>query len=90
MAPEILNNEEYNNKCDLWSIGIIIYQLFFNDFSYKGENECALLNQINNFGQKILKSTSDKDLDNLIKRLLEKDSRKRITWEEFFNFFNPS
>ena len=27
MAPEILNDEEYNSKCDLWSLGVIIYQL---------------------------------------------------------------
>ena len=28
MALEILNDEKYNNKCDLWSLGIIIYQLY--------------------------------------------------------------
>ena len=27
MSPEILKGEEYNYKCDLWSIGIIIYRL---------------------------------------------------------------
>ena len=27
MAPEILNDEEYNSKCDLWSLGVIICQL---------------------------------------------------------------
>ena len=27
MAPEILLGEKYNDKCDLWSLGIIIYQL---------------------------------------------------------------
>ena len=27
MAPEILEGKEYNYKCDLWSIGIIIYKL---------------------------------------------------------------
>ena len=26
MAPEILEGEAYNNKCDLWSLGVIIYQ----------------------------------------------------------------
>ena len=90
MAPEILNDEEYNNECDLWSIGIFIYRLFFIEFPYKAKTESGLLKQINQFGKKILKSTKDKDLDNLIKRLLEKDPRKRMTWEEFFNFFNPS
>lgn len=29
MAPEILNNEDYNEKCDIWSLGIVIYQLLY-------------------------------------------------------------
>ena len=53
MAPEILNDEEYNNECDLWSIGIFIYRLFFIEFPYKAEIESALLRQINQYGQKI-------------------------------------
>ena len=39
MAPEILKEEEYNYKCDLWSIGIIIYQLYFGNLPYFGDNE---------------------------------------------------
>ena len=38
MAPEIFEGEgkkNYDYKCDLWSIGIIIYQFFFKDFPYK-------------------------------------------------------
>ena len=33
MAPEVLNEEDYNYKCDLWSLGVIIYQLFFKEYS---------------------------------------------------------
>lgn len=29
MAPEILDKKEYNEKCDIWSLGIIIYQMLF-------------------------------------------------------------
>ena len=29
MAPEILNKEFYDLKCDLWSLGVIIYILYF-------------------------------------------------------------
>ena len=28
MAPEILNEKPYNNKVDLWSIGMIMYQMY--------------------------------------------------------------
>lgn len=28
IAPEILNHENYNFKVDIWSFGIIIYELF--------------------------------------------------------------
>jgi serine/threonine protein kinase len=29
MAPQILKNERYTSKCDIWSLGIIFYQLLF-------------------------------------------------------------
>jgi len=29
MAPEILKREKYNEKCDIWSLGIILYQMIY-------------------------------------------------------------
>ena len=56
MAPEILEGEEnYDNKCDLWSIGIIIYQLYFKEYPYKGKTQVAIYNQIKELGKKLLK-----------------------------------
>ena len=31
MAPEILMEDPYNFKCDLWSLGVIIYILYFRE-----------------------------------------------------------
>ena len=73
MAPEILRGEEYNYKCDLWNIGIIIYNLYFGIFPYPGQNENAIINKIEQLGNKELKETDNKELDDLIKNLLEKD-----------------
>ena len=44
MPPEILKRQEYNYKCNLWSIGIIIYQLINGKPPYIGNNEIALMN----------------------------------------------
>lgn len=27
MAPEVANNQQYNNKCDIWSFGMCMYQM---------------------------------------------------------------
>ena len=53
MAPEILKKKEYNYKCDLWSVGIIIYNLVFGKLPFSGETEIALSNLINIFKKKI-------------------------------------
>ena len=87
MAPEIINDEEYNDKCDLWSLGVIIYQMFFKQYPYISNTEIGLLKQINNFGQQLLKKTNDKKLDYLISKLLIKEQKKRITWDEYFDIF---
>ena len=53
MAPEILEGDNnYNNKCDLWSIGIIIYQLYFKEYPYKGLTPVAIYKNIDKLGKK--------------------------------------
>ena len=86
MAPEILNDEEYNNKCDLWSLGIIIFQLYRKDFPYKGTVEKAILKQIEQKGQSVLDviDENDKLLKDLLSKLLVRDPKQRISWEDYF------
>ena len=97
MAPEVLNvnnNDENNqenekvgfdNKCDLWSLGIMIYILLFKKYPYSGEKENAIKNQISSLGTKYLKKTDDNMLNDLIIKLLEKDPKKRLNWNDYFN-----
>ena len=86
MAPEIYRGENnYNYKCDLWSIGIIIYQLFFKDYPYKGLTGLAIYNNIMDFGPSLLKSTNNDNLDNLIRLLLKADPNERLDYEGYFN-----
>ena len=85
MSPEILKREKYNYKCDLWSIGVIIYRLKFVKSPFSGQSETALINNINNFNNKSLKKTGNEKLDDLIIKLLEKDYEKRLSWDEYFD-----
>ena len=92
MAPEILESLPYTNKCDLWSLGIIIYQLYTKRLPYEGNVDKQILKNIDKLGQKVLDNIDDKDklLKDLLSKLLVKDPEKRISWENYFThpFFN--
>ena len=48
MAPEVMKDKPYNSKADLWSIGVIIYQLHFKGLPFPGVSEKAILTKIQN------------------------------------------
>ena len=87
MAPEILKGKDYTNKCDLWSLGVIIFQLYCKNYPYKGSVEAAILKDIEKKGQSVLDFIPKKDslLKDLLSKMLVEDPEKRISWEEYFN-----
>jgi serine/threonine protein kinase len=85
MAPEILKGEPFDQKCDLWSLGVCIYLLCFKKYPFKGDNEGQVLNEINQNSPEFLLKTNNQNLNDLISRLLTKDPRKRMSWNEYFN-----
>lgn len=34
MAPEILNREPYDKKCDTWALGVLLYSVIYDDHPY--------------------------------------------------------
>ena len=81
-APELLEGEQYDNKIDLWSIGVILYSLYYNEYPFNSNNQIEIFNQIQN---NKLKKSKNKDFDDLMEKLLQKDPKSRITWNEYFN-----
>ena len=84
-APEVMNNEEYNAKVDLWSIGMIIYQLLFGFPDKVKKNLNALKKFINNiqFPQNTQNKISDTLKDLILKLLVIKNSN-RISIDNYF------
>ena len=83
MAPEILNDEKDLSKSDLWSLGIIIYYIYFKEYPYYGKNDHLLFNDIHS-GKKI-KSIDNKELNDLMNGLLKINVKERLSWDEYFN-----
>ncbi|CAN6285904.1 unnamed protein product [Urochloa humidicola] len=89
MAPEIWQGKDYDAKSDLWSVGVILFQLVTGKVPYTGST-CFQLHQNIlasvelNFPSEIEADLSPDCID-LCRRLLQRDPRKRISFEEFFN-----
>ena len=87
IAPEVLE-KKYNEKCDLWSIGVIMYILLSGKLPFNGDNDIEICKRILNGNYDLKNEPWDKisyEAKDLIKKLLLKDSQKRINAEDALN-----
>jgi hypothetical protein len=90
MAPEtLLKNKEsdYNNKCDIWSIGVCFYKLLFGTLPFmNASSKAELLNLIVTQGINFnLKKKISPQSKLLLEKMLNKKVEQRISFEELFN-----
>ena len=87
-APEVMAGREYNAKADLWSVGVIMYQLFFNRLPFPARNARELKEAIFNATGVTLPTDIHNPMTNicfnLIEKLLQKNPNKRINFDEYF------
>lgn len=91
MAPEIMRKQQYNKQTDMWSIGMILYEMLYGYHPYhKCKNIDELKRCIDIETVKIPPSeTTNTNISSncvdLLKLLLQKEVDRRITWLNLFN-----
>jgi calcium-dependent protein kinase len=84
IAPEVID-KKYTNKCDVWSIGVILYFLISRKKPFTGFSFKEIFNSIKedeiNLKTSPFNSVSE-ELKDLIKKLLTKNPNERISADE--------
>lgn len=77
MAPEVCAGKKYDSKADVWSIGVILYELITLKKPFDGDNVQDLFKAIINKALDPLPQDVDSDLKMLCGAMLNKDHNKR-------------
>ena len=85
VAPEIVYSNYYSSKCDIWSLGVVLYMLITGGSPFEGHNSDEVIEDAKR--KKFTVHTNffkeySKELCTLLKKILEKDPSKRITAKE--------
>jgi len=88
MAPEILRGQPYNLRADLYSLGVVLYEMLYGVCPYEDSTIPGLLSQIQK-GKLVFHNYNkiSKATENLLRRMLEPLQAKRIEWSELFDYF---
>lgn len=77
LSPELITSEGYDGRADVWSLGVILYELITFTRPFHGENIAQLAMAIARKQPKELPASTPQDLVELISRCLKKDKTTR-------------
>ena len=82
MSPEQLQGQEVNHRSDIWSLGVVIFEMLTGQFPFKGEYESAIMYSIlNEKPNHIYSYRKDitQEFDQIINDALQKDRDSRYS-----------
>ena len=82
LAPEIINGQQYDAKCDIWALGILLYELMTFKMPFNAVSLPLLSIKINRGVYKPPPSTYSNEIKDLLKKCLTIEPDKRPSIDE--------
>ncbi|XP_046895858.1 serine/threonine-protein kinase Nek11 isoform X3 [Hypomesus transpacificus] len=82
MSPEVLNQQGYNYKSDIWALGCVLYEMCCLAHAFEGHSFLSVVMKIVEGETPTLPEGYSRELNSLMQRMLEKNPPLRISAEE--------
>lgn len=87
MAPEVLKGLIYDIRADIWSLGVILYEMLYGLCPYEESTIPKLITMIDNSMLRFPSNVKVSDnIKNLIKKMLTIKYRERISPQELLKY----
>ena len=85
ISPEIWNEQPYDYKCDIWSVGCIIYEMCTLRPPFRGTSLNELYKNIKNGYYIPISNNYSNDIRDLVSMMIVVDYKKRASADELLN-----
>lgn len=88
MGPEVLKGQIYNCKADIWSMGVVLYEMLFGVCPYEEKSIAKLVSLMDQspLGFPLNINPISESTQNLLKRMLTVDVKKRMNPNDLINY----
>nr|CAB3264285.1 serine/threonine-protein kinase Nek11-like [Phallusia mammillata] len=79
MSPEVLKHEQYDEKCDIWSLGCVLYEICCLEHAFEGTTLMSVMMKIVSDHTPQLNKSYSRALNNILSRMLDRNPENRHT-----------
>jgi len=83
MAPEVFT-DPYTKMCDIWSLGVIVYQILECRLPFTGENYFSLMNNIKKGDYPKITNKNHIEYKNIAEQCLKTDPNQRLNISQIY------